>query len=518
MKRLVAGILSAAMCAAVTTGCGSTGTKEAAGGKVTWWVPLSGNVSAKAGSLNETPFAEALQKETGIEVEFIHPASGSESEKFNIMISSGSMPDIVEYEWVKYIGGPAQAIKEEVILSLNDIIEQQSPNLKEFYKQHPDLEKEARTEDGDLYLYPMYALDDVLRTFMGGMVRSDILEQLNLSVPETIEDWDTMLRAFKAGGVEIPLTLNLDNKYLGMHSAFLGAYHLTGSYFQENGRVKFGPYEPAFWDFVTLMTGWYRDGLLDPNFMDTDTKRRTEVMAGGSGGAAFGSAGGDFGKWIPTLQSTQPEAEFVPVPYPVMKRGERPFTGQKGAVGSGYGAAISADSKNVENAVKLLDYGYGEAGHMLYNFGVEGVSYTMEEGRPVYTDIITDPDKNGGLGIGAAMGQYQRACYSGPFIQDKEYIYQFYGMESQKRALEVWSDTDAAKYLIPTIHMTAEENKEYNKIMVDIDTYRQEILYKTIAGQLSLDQKDAYYRGMKERGIERAIEIQQEAYDRFVNR
>ena len=69
MKRLVAGILSAAMCAAVTTGCGSTGTKEAAGGKVTWWVPLSGNVSAKAGSLNETPFAEALQKETGIEVE-----------------------------------------------------------------------------------------------------------------------------------------------------------------------------------------------------------------------------------------------------------------------------------------------------------------------------------------------------------------------------------------------------------------------------------------------------------------
>lgn len=91
-------------------------------------------------------------------------------------------------------------------------------------------------------------------------------------------------------------------------------------------------------------------------------------------------------------------------------------------------------------------------------------------------------------------------------------------MESQKRALEVWSDTDAAKYLIPTIHMTAEENKEYNKIMVDIDTYRQEILYKTIAGQLSLDQKDAYYRGMKERGIERAIEIQQEAYDRFVNR
>ena len=100
MKRLVAGILSAAMCAAVTTGCGSTGTKEAAGGKVTWWVPLSGNVSAKAGSLNETPFAEALQKETGIEVEFIHPASGSESEKFNIMISSGSMPDIVEYEWV----------------------------------------------------------------------------------------------------------------------------------------------------------------------------------------------------------------------------------------------------------------------------------------------------------------------------------------------------------------------------------------------------------------------------------
>ena len=69
-----------------------------------------------------------------------------------------------------------------------------------------------------------------------------------------------------------------------------------------------------------------------------------------------------------------------------------------------------------------------------------------------------------------------------------------------------------------TIQMTAEENKEYNKIMVDVDTYRQEILYKTIAGQIGLDQKDAYYQGLKDRGIERAIEIQQAAYDRFMNR
>jgi putative aldouronate transport system substrate-binding protein len=265
------------------------------------------------------------------------------------------------------------------------------------------------------------------------------------------------------------------------------------------------------------MAGGYKDGLLDKNFMDTDAKRITAIMGNGEGGSAFGSAGGDFGKWIPALLQTNPSAEFIPVKYPVMNKGDRPMTGQRTSPAGTFGAAISKDSKNIELAARLLDYGYGDAGHMLYNFGVEGVSYTMKDNIPTYTDIITDEAKNGGLGIGPAMGKYQRACYNGPFVQDKHYIYQFYSLEPQKLALDAWSDTDAMKYKLPQLSMTVEETREYNRITNDVDKFREEYFYKTVAGQNPISEFDKFYAGLKDRGIEDAIKIQQAAYDRFLS-
>ena len=153
---------------------------------------------------------------------------------------------------------------------------------------------------------------------------------------------------------------------------------------------------------------------------------------------------------------------------------------------------------------------------MYYNFGIEGESYNMVDGVPTYTDIILDTEKNGGLSVGQAMGKYIRACYNGPFVQDKNYISQFYTDPVQTEAINVWSDNDQLKYAMPNAAMTEDENREYTKIITDIDTYREEIMYKTITGTMSLDDfKANYLNEMKERGIERAIQLKQQAYDRY---
>lgn len=45
--------------------------------------------------------------QTGVTVEFQHPASGQEKEQFNLIVADGSLPDIMEWQWVKqYPGGP----------------------------------------------------------------------------------------------------------------------------------------------------------------------------------------------------------------------------------------------------------------------------------------------------------------------------------------------------------------------------------------------------------------------------
>ena len=54
--------------------------------------------------------------------------------------------------------------------------------------------------------------------------------------------------------------------------------------------------------------------------------------------------------------------------------------------------------------------------------------------------------------------------------------------------------------------------------MADINVFREEKLAKFVAGQESLDMIDDYYTTLKNLNIERAIEIQQEAYERYLAR
>ena len=60
----------------------------------------------------------------------------------------------------------------------------------------------------------------------------------------------------------------------------------------------------------------------------------------------------------------------------------------------------------VSRGQRLLDYAYSDEGHMFYNFGTEGVSYTMVDDYPTYTEEVTsNPD---GLSMQDAMSKYCR--------------------------------------------------------------------------------------------------------------
>ena len=55
---------------------------------------------------------------------------------------------------------------------------------------------------------------------------------------------------------------------------------------------------------------------------------------------------------------------------------------------------------------------------MLYNFGIEGESYEMQDGKPVYTDLVlNNPD---GLTANQALSEYSGlAVGNGPFVRDR---------------------------------------------------------------------------------------------------
>ncbi|WP_277679668.1 hypothetical protein [Gracilibacillus dipsosauri] len=217
------------------------------------------------------------------------------------------------------------------------------------------------------------------------------------------------------------------------------------------------------------------------------------------------------------MEEKNPEFKLTPTRHPSLKEGEKAATAHRAHPYEGvHSVAISGSAENPEEIAKWLDYAYSEDGHMLFNFGIEGESYEMIEGYPTYTEEITNNPE--GLPMTQALGKFIRASYGGPLIQDKRYLEQYYELPEQKEAVELWSESAENDINMPPITLNARESEEFNAIMSDLDTYYDETVIRFIMGEEPLDNFDEFVATLQGMGIERAIELQQSALDRYIAR
>ena len=163
-------------------------------------------------------------------------------------------------------------------------------------------------------------------------------------------------------------------------------------------------------------------------------------------------------------------------------------------------------------AIKWVDFQYGTQGEVLRNYGIEGVSYNVVDGRKVITELVTN---NPQYDINTASAVYTPAkvgVFSG--IQRYDSWVQTSHPDGVDCVVQYMSRVDSSM-VVPPISMTGEEQAEYATIMADISTYLEETVDKVILGQYDLDYLDTMADQMKNMGIERAIELKQAALDRY---
>lgn len=534
MKVLTTSVLSTALLATLVAGCGTktetpkttTGTPGAEATKdvkypesISYWVSLNPNVAATMKSYNEIAAYKELEKKTGTKVEFQHPPTGQEKDQFNLMLASGKLPDVIEYGWGNAPKGADSLIKEKRIIRLNELIDQYAPNLSKVLKEKPEFRKMITTDEGNIYVMPFLLGDEQLSSVNGPAIRKDWLDKLGLKPPTTIAEWETVLTAFRdkdpnGNGKkdEIPylFTIKPDNE-MDLNYMFVGAYGITADFYQEGGKVKYGPLDPQFKEYLTTMAKWYKDGLLDKDYATTDGKLKDAKVTNNQLGSFSAYAGSGVGRYMSLMTPADPKVSIVGTTYPVLKTGDKAL-GQYTYPFTGVGAAISSTAKNPEQIIKWLDYKYGQEGSLLFNFGVEGQSYKMENGYPKYTDtILNNPNK---LPITQAMAQYFIANWSGPIVQDKRYIEQYFTLPEQRDAQKAWMAADHSKQM-PPITLTSEESSKTSSIMNDVKTYRDEMINKFIMGAEPIANFDKFVQTIKGMGIDEAVKARQAALDRY---
>lgn len=537
-------VLASVLVLSLVTACGNSGTtKEASGStapagtasvskdpvKVTLWTPMNPNAKAVVKSLNELPMVQEWAKKTNVTFDFQHSSGNTpqdDVQQYGVMVASNNLPDSMLWNWNSVQGGTSKMFKDGTIIKLNDLIEKNAPNLKKILDANPQIAKQIKADNGDIYALPHLKVGQYgqYKTFSGMVIRQDWLEELGLQAPETIDEWETVLRAFKEKKGVIPFTLN--KSYPLSFADFAGAYGVAGmstianasSFYVDGGKVKFGPTQPEFKQYLATMQKWYKEGLIDPDFASNDTKTMDAKITSGKAGAFYGFIGGSIGTYTPALQKTDPKAKLAAVQYPVLKKGEEPKFVQASWEYDNIGTVITSANKHAAETVKAIDYLYSDEGAMLKNFGVEGQTYTKVDGQPKYTDLILKNPDN--LPISQAMAKYFIANYGFSGLDDDRYNDQYYQLQSQKDAVKLYAKyaNNAYKVMLPPVVLSTDEAKESAKILNDVSTLLTEQITKVVMGAAKVEDFDKTMEQVKKMNIDRAVEIYQTATDRYNKR
>jgi len=511
-------------CSVGSNGASETEPEKNDTDTITVWAPLWGNLSGRFENMAETELYKELERRTGVAATFINPAHG-ELEQFNLMIASHELPDVIEFQWNNpassnvygYPGGPEKAIEDRVILPLNDFLEEYSPNLFKIFTERPDWARDCMTDSKQYYCYPFIRDGQILQTFVGPIIRGDMLAELNLEIPETIGEWREMLVRFR-DEINLPAPLRFVYDDISRYGAFIGAYGVTGGFYLDGGEVVYGQITPKYKLFLEEFIEWYGERLIDPNFAANmvNSQALNAMIVSGSSGAFVGAAGSGIGRYTSVVRETNPDFKLVGSLYPTLEKGEKIQFGQIDPVFNPNGShfVITTACKNLRAAARWLDYGYGEDGHMLFNFGVEGVSYELADGYPTFTEIITNNPK---YSMADAMIEFARSTYNGPFVQDPRYIEQYFNLQEQKDALARWTRVDYL-HTLPPVTLNIDESRELSKIITDVNTYARDSMIEFITGIRLIEEYDAYVGEMKALGTDGAVAGYQAAYKRYAER
>lgn len=463
---------------------------------------------------NDNEFYQEMERRTGVHLDFETVSSADYQTNFNLMIASGKLADLIYVGASYYAEGVDAAIDDGYFLDLTDKVEEYMPNYNAIRTSDIQYELLSTTDSGRLGA--VYELRQSKQgPWLGLWIRQDWLDDLGLDTPVTFDDYHEVLTAFKEEkGATAPLILNWSGSD-GEFGTMSGGLNVLNSWqLDETGKVNFGPYMDAWKEYVTIMHQWFEEGLIDPDFMATDerTADMAKVVTGASG--LFAAL-----YTMPSVyeaSSDDPDMNLVPVNPPVKNEGDEIHIRLRDSYTSG-NTAISADCENWEVALRWLDYLYTEEGALLANYGVEGDTFEFDEnGDPVFTDKILNNEN--GWTMTQTVASY--LCPSAAIANWSDWTRELAGVpEKDQACYDVWAEADDTWRLPSSVSLTQEESTERAALYADISTIVKEQTAQFISGALDIESNwDAYIASLESSGIERAIEITQAAYDRYLGR
>lgn len=433
------------------------------------------------------------------------------TEALNLMLASGHIPDIVGSSRIKDFVN--QYGPEGAFLPLDPLIEKYAPHLKAYLKSHPQVRDAIKAADGHMYYVPYLPDGKYGRAYW---IRTDWLKKLGLEMPQTVEEFENVLRAFKTqdpngNGLadEIPYFARQWPELIRLVTLWDGRSSGSDTYhdfYVDNGKIKHPYAGTGYREGIKNLARWYAEGLIDPEIFTRGSSSRDFLLSENLGGAThdwFASTSG-----YNRLSAEIPGFEFKAMAPPASISGKRIEEHRRTPIKPD-GWAIGYSNKHPVETIKYFDFWFTPEGRRLANFGVEGQQYDMIDGKPIFKKEFLE------------QGPVNRSLYQvGAQLQARGY-WQDYNYEKQwsnKFALEGIALYDKGDYLIDQflgVAFNADEQKVYDKYWGSIRDYMLERQQSWILGNGDVEADwPAYQAQLKKMGLDKVLAVMQSAYDR----
>lgn len=489
-----------------------------------------GNSAVEGGITSNYDYAiyPELENITNVHIDWIEPSNEAADTQLSLILASGDFPDMIN--GFSYPTGMESAHDQEIIMDLRALIEDYAPEYYEITRADESLKRACLTDSGlELSFISLWTKVNINSSLF---LRKDWLDGVGMEAPTTYSELTDVLAAFKNQyGAEHPLVMSeacvLGDASLGMLTSGFGCvgYNVvdpTGNgremaaMYQVDGQVRCSLVEDAFRDYLLQMHQWYEAGILNSDFFsvscDMFTGEYNAVITSGQGGL-FISGPDSVPKIIDTAREFDPNFEVMPI-ADITKNGNEKNHFMPERVDF-IKTVVTTGCENPELAVKWLNYWYTEDGIRMYNYGVEGVTYEMKDGKPEWTDTIVN--NKWGVSMSTALRQFSPfGQFCGVYIQDSMTQYDS-PLQQETRALLAESTDDAD--VLPALTPTMEEASRVGELAGDILTYASTEVVKFILGERDIEtQWDSYVSDISGMGMGEILEIEQAAYERYLER
>lgn len=490
MKKLVTLLLVLAMILSLTSVPAFAAEELDKDAEIVIWLPGNASVPGyeEGASEDDNRFINAIREKTGYKnlKAYIMPASGG-PEHMNLLIAAGDYPDAIYLNgsrdfWLEYLNQGFWAPVDETVAQYGSNI---NPLMTDA------VWATVAGSDGLHYGLPMPRHTAYEGKFLGDgiMYRSDLMAELGMEAPTTIEEFYNLLVAVKAKWPEMIPYANTEINSSRIKAVF-GMWNEFGV--DADGKV-YSKYDGYMKDYLTFMNKLYAEGLLDPeSSYQTGAQRREKIVAG----KVFAWDDGVWSKemrqaWAET--GTPYKAEFLPE-FPNVDG----TSGMADAFASANVWCFPVTSDKQAEIIDLINTFLGDKElEDFVNYGVLGEHYTIDE-NGVYQTLE---------GYESVIYKiYYRMWFKPEVWWNNAVLGDFVTeIESWYNATKGFDNVDLFSY------MPASDAKiEFGSSVKDI---MDEYTAKIITGELPIDAVDEMLSKMYASGYDQIIAAAQEWYD-----